>query len=240
MDKARIEEALIYFEEFGCIEKYEGLITIVLSNDLESLADYEYDIPEDRMDVLHTLILADQLDTQQLLRIAAVDKFILTHPVPRQLDMLKSWLKTNTLVQKDSNAIPAYPDASPRPVLAYSDPARNWYTKKEIEFFKRRNEVYLTLWENATPEDLKLFDRQDPRSLATARSALQRVFWGDHLTEAQIFRLLRADLSFHLSPQASLIAPQYFKLISELLEHFDPLPSEPSADHLKLYEYLKL
>lgn len=217
----KVEDALAVLEEFGCIDKYESLIEIIKTNDLESLASYEYDIPDDRMNELKTLIQAGQLSTQQLVRIERVDRFILTNPVPPQLENLKKWLKRNALVVIDPNAIPDYPDTSPRPVPISSDPTRGYYTKKEIEFFKRRNEVYLNLWDDAKVTDLQVFDSQDHRSLAPARSALQRVFWGNHLTEEQTFRLIHADLRYLLDPEAEQMAPQYKKLIIELLEYYE-------------------
>lgn len=221
MDKSKVEKALEVLDEYASIDKYESLIPVIKTNDLESLADYEYDIPSDRMNELNTLIKADQLTTHQLVRIERVDRYILANPVPPQLEYLKKWLKSNALVVKDPNAIPEYPDTSPRPILINRDPSRTWYTKKEIEFFKCRNEVYLNLWENATTQELQVYDGQDHRSLAPARSALQRVFWGNHLTEEQIFRLIHADLKHLLDPSVDQIAHQYRKLITELLEHYE-------------------
>jgi len=221
MRKEIVEQALAELEEFRCIEMYESLINIVKENDLIWLEDYEYDIPDDRMDVLHTLIKADKLDLMQLYRIAEVDNFILSNHVPEKLSLLKAWLKRNALVVKDPNAIPAYPDNRPRPMLAHLEPSRGWYTKKEIEFFRRRNEVFLCLWENAKVADLQSFDKHDHRSLAHARSALQRVYWGNHLSEGQAYRILHADLKHSLDPEASQIHAKYMELITEMLECYD-------------------
>lgn len=221
MDLDPVEQALAELEEFDCITLYESLITIVKTNDLQWLEDYEYDIPSDRIEVLHILIKAEKLSLQQLIRIEAVDRFILSRPIPPQLEKLRSWLKRNALVVVDPNAIPNYPEPLPRPVLISHAPSRGWYTKKEIEFFQRRNEVYLVLWENATLQELQVYDGHDYRSLAPARSALQRVFWGNHLSEGQIIRLIHADLKYYLDPEAAKLAPQYLKLISELLEQYE-------------------
>lgn len=221
MDKEIIEQAVNENEEFSCLDNYESLINIVKTNDLDALADYEYDLADDRMSVLNTLIKADIFGTAQLLRIAKVDRFILNNPVPRPLNYLKSWLKRNALIVKDPDEIPVYPDTSPRPIPMYQNPSRGWYTKKQIEFFKRRNEVYLNLWENAKIQDLQVYKKYNHRSLATFRSALQRVVWGNYLSDGQVFRLIRADLKFYLDPDADKIAPEYLELITELLEQYD-------------------
>lgn len=100
-------------------------------------------------------------------------------------------------------------------------PVRDRYSKKQIEYFQRRTEAYLSIWENAEIEDLARYDWENKCSAATARSSLQRVFWGNHLSEGQIFRLLSEDLRCYLHPERARIHKAYIDLIKKVLEYFD-------------------
>lgn len=221
MDKDAIEEALAALKEYSCIDLYESLIKIVITNDLDSLDEHEYDIAGDRMDVLNTLIKADQLSDWQMSRIAKVDRFILNTDVPQELEPLKVWLKRNALAVKNDSSSSGYSLVWQRSSYIPRAPTCGSYSKKDIEYFTRRNEVFLNIWENAQLKDLQTYRERDFRSLATVRSALQRVYWGHHFSEGQLFRLLHADLRFYLDADAHLIAPEYLTLITELLEEYE-------------------
>lgn len=95
------------------------------------------------------------------------------------------------------------------------------YTRKQLEFFRRRTEVYLNLWENASLEDLKTYPWENKRSVATARNTLQRVFWGNHLDQGQLIRLLSTDLSWFRHSEYVNIHSAYRRLIDELLKHYE-------------------
>lgn len=95
------------------------------------------------------------------------------------------------------------------------------YTKKQLEFFRRRTEVYLNLWENASLEDLKIYPWENKRSVAAARISLQRVFWGNHLDQGQLIRLLAKDIFWFCHPEYMNIHSAYRKLIDETLKHYD-------------------
>lgn len=107
----------------------------------------------------------------------------------------------------------------------YAYPQDNYrnprFTKKQIEYFRIRTEAYLSIWENATHEDLLVYDWENRGSAATARSALQRVFWGNHLQDGQIFRLVSTDLKWFIHPAYRDIHSAYHKPIKELLDFYD-------------------
>lgn len=108
------------------------------------------------------------------------------------------------------------------PYTYYSRDAKDLrFTKKQIEYFQMRTKVYLDIWENASPADLLKYDWENKRSPAIARSALQRVFWGNHLKDGQIFRLVQADLKWLRDPSYPEIHSAYKKNIKELLEFYD-------------------
>ncbi|MDD3102864.1 MAG: hypothetical protein RBR69_09970 [Candidatus Cloacimonadaceae bacterium] len=108
------------------------------------------------------------------------------------------------------------------PYTYYSRDARNpKFTKKQIEYFQMRTKVYLDIWENADKADLLKYDWEDRRSPASARAALQRVFWGNHLQDGQIFRLANTDLKWLRDPAYPQIHSGYKKDIKELLEFYE-------------------
>lgn len=217
----RIEEAIQAMEVFGSLGTYEHLIDTIKENDMEAIEEFAYGAPHGRMEILHTLIKADYFCYEELISIYKVDRFILNNEVPPMLNHLKAWLKRHALTYRDpeDKALGTRSTLSPAPV--YYGNRHGSYSKKEIEFFQRRNEAYLNLWENATIEDIKKADFSSPRSLINIRSALQRVFWGDHFSRAELIRLVHVDLRFLEDDQADQMALQFKRLIEELLEQHD-------------------
>ncbi|NLO44486.1 MAG: hypothetical protein GX106_05970 [Candidatus Cloacimonetes bacterium] len=221
MNEITVDEAKKVLEEQSCIEAYESLVKIVFTRDLSAIDENKYRIPKYRMDILQTLIEAKYLDFQQLQRISKVDNIILNNDISPQYQYLQDWLKTEGLVDKDSTNIYNYTAERIKVKNIKYDPKFDWYSKKSIEFFKRRNEAYLNIWENATIDDLKKYDGDKPRGFAFIRSALQRVFWGNHFIDGELIRLLHADLRLYQDPQADQIASEYTKMFEEVFDQFD-------------------
>jgi len=95
------------------------------------------------------------------------------------------------------------------------------YSERMTEYFKVRTEAHLALWENATKEDLMVYDGLNKRSVISARSALARVFWGQHLSPGQNFRLLNTDLKWYLDPDYDKLHRSFHELIEENLEYHE-------------------
>lgn len=95
------------------------------------------------------------------------------------------------------------------------------FTQSQLDYFRLRTEAYISIWEEATLIELINCDLSDYRSLYSMRNALQRVYWGNHLREDQLYRLIQADLRIYTDPDYSNIDSQYRDIIEELLDQHD-------------------
>lgn len=92
MLQSDIDQALGELEELHTIDSYEDVIRMVKTKDEDDVLTYAEDLFSDRSDNLFILINAGLLSPEQLARIKKVDAFLLSHPVPYQLQPLKDWL----------------------------------------------------------------------------------------------------------------------------------------------------
>jgi hypothetical protein len=95
------------------------------------------------------------------------------------------------------------------------------FTQSQLDYFRLRTEAYISIWEEATLIELINCNLSDYRSLYSMRNALQRVYWGNHLREDQLYRLIQADLRIYTDPDYSNIDSQYRDIIEELLDQHD-------------------
>jgi len=95
------------------------------------------------------------------------------------------------------------------------------FTQSQLDYFRLRTEAYISIWEEATLIELINCNLSDYRSLYSMRNALQRVYWGNHLREDQLYRLIQADLRIYTDPDYSNIDRQYRDIIEELLDQHD-------------------
>ncbi len=95
------------------------------------------------------------------------------------------------------------------------------FTQSQLDYFRLRTEAYISIWEEATLIELINGDPSDYRSLYSMRNALQRVYWGNHLRDDQLYRLIQADLRIYTDPDYSNIDSQYRDIIEELLDQHD-------------------
>lgn len=94
------------------------------------------------------------------------------------------------------------------------------YTEESIRLFQTRIEAYLNIWENAKPEDLKDYHSDFMHSPIKAREALNRQYYGNHLSETQVFRLKMLDVQWLRHPLFNTFHRSLQKLIEEfLIEH---------------------
>jgi len=95
------------------------------------------------------------------------------------------------------------------------------FSKRQLDYFRLRTEAYISIWEEAALSGLIRCDQTDCRSIYHIRNALQRVYWGNHLSEDQQYRLIQADLRIFADPGYGIINRHYRNLIEELLEQHD-------------------
>lgn len=88
-----IDLAMNELEELCPIEIYEWSPELIREKKKTDLFLYAQDILSYRTDTLQVLIMAEKLSPSQLKRIADIDQYILSHPVPAQFEELKAWLK---------------------------------------------------------------------------------------------------------------------------------------------------
>lgn len=94
------------------------------------------------------------------------------------------------------------------------------YSEESIRLFQTRIEAYLNIWENAKPEELVEYPIENYCSPIKAREALNRQYYGNHLSETQVFRLKMLDVQWLKHPQFNTFHRSLQKLIEDfLIEH---------------------
>lgn len=113
------------------------------------------------------------------------------------------------------------------------------FTQSQLDYFRLRTEAYISIWEEATLIELINCNLSDYRSLYSMRNALQRVYWGNHLREDQLIRLVNTDLGFYTDPGYHEIHRLFRVLIEELLDQMDLLYLYRENELGRYSEYVK-
>lgn len=94
------------------------------------------------------------------------------------------------------------------------------YSEESNRLYQTRIEAYLNIWENAKPDDLLQYPTDNFHTPIRARESLKRQYYGNHLSELQVFRLKMLDINWLRHPSFNTFHRSLQKLIEEfLLEH---------------------